>query len=118
MLKPLPPDPAVTKIGNSSKRRRAVAYTVEDLLSVLHPHCPVKIDALWTNRRRVEHGLTTVGLKIHCLGDNRELLNLIEALGGRSEGRTLRRRSQKDRITWARMTQLANDWLPEPIILH
>ena len=34
---------------------------------------------------RVEHGLTTVGLKIHCLGDNRELLNLIEALGGRSE---------------------------------
>src|SRR5260370_42192494 len=85
MLKPLPPDPAVTKIGNSSKRRRAVAYTVEDLLSVLHPHCPVKIDALWTNRRRVEHGLTTVGLKIHCLGDNRELLNLIEALCGRSE---------------------------------
>jgi len=32
--------------------------------------------------------------------------------------RTLRRRSQKDRITWARMTQLANDWLPKPNILH
>ena len=32
--------------------------------------------------------------------------------------RTLRRRSQKDRMTWARMTQLANDWLPKPIILH
>jgi RNA-directed DNA polymerase len=32
--------------------------------------------------------------------------------------RTLRRRSQKDRLTWARMTQLANDWLPNPIILH
>ena len=62
-----------------------MAYTVEDLLSVLHPHCPVKVDALCKNRRRVEHGLTTVGLKIHCLGDNRELLNLIEALGGRSE---------------------------------
>ena len=62
-----------------------MAYTVEDLLSVLHPHCPVKVDALCKNRRRVEHGLTTVGLKIHCLGDNRELLNLIEALGGRFE---------------------------------
>jgi hypothetical protein len=62
-----------------------VAYTVEHLLSVLHPHCPVKVDALYKNRRRVEHGLTTVGLKIHCLGDNRELLNLIQALGGRSE---------------------------------
>ena len=32
--------------------------------------------------------------------------------------RTLRRRSQKDRITWARMTQLVDDWLPKPIILH
>jgi RNA-directed DNA polymerase len=32
--------------------------------------------------------------------------------------RTLRRRSQKERITWARMTKLADDWLPKPIILH
>jgi RNA-directed DNA polymerase len=31
---------------------------------------------------------------------------------------TLRRRSQKDRITWAQMTKLANTWLPKPIILH
>ncbi len=62
-----------------------MAYTMEHLLTVLHPHCPIKIDALRKNRRRVEHGLTTVGLKIHCLGDNRELLNLIGALGGRSE---------------------------------
>ena len=50
-----------------------MAYTMEHLLSVLHPHCPVKVDALRKNCRRVEHGLTTVGLKIHCLGDNREL---------------------------------------------
>jgi RNA-directed DNA polymerase len=32
--------------------------------------------------------------------------------------RTLRRRSQKDQITWARMAQLADVWLPKPIILH
>jgi RNA-directed DNA polymerase len=32
--------------------------------------------------------------------------------------RSLRHRSQKARITWARMTQLADDWLPKPIILH
>ena len=32
--------------------------------------------------------------------------------------RTLRRRSQKDRCTWTRMTQLVDDWLPKPIILH
>ncbi len=32
--------------------------------------------------------------------------------------RTLRRRSQKDRVTWDRMTKIANDWLPLPRILH
>jgi RNA-directed DNA polymerase len=32
--------------------------------------------------------------------------------------RALRRRSQKDRMTWARMAKLAADWLPKPRILH
>jgi RNA-directed DNA polymerase len=32
--------------------------------------------------------------------------------------RTLRRRSQKDGSTWARIASIANDWLPRPRILH
>ena len=32
--------------------------------------------------------------------------------------RTLRRRSQKDRLTWARMAKLADAWLPRPHLLH
>jgi len=32
--------------------------------------------------------------------------------------RTLRRRSQKDNLTWERITKLANDFLPQPKILH
>src|SRR3712207_5832381 len=32
--------------------------------------------------------------------------------------RVLRRHSQKHRFTWARMTKLADDWLPKPRILH
>ena len=32
--------------------------------------------------------------------------------------RTLRRRSQKDRMTWPRMAKLAADWLPQPRVLH
>jgi len=31
---------------------------------------------------------------------------------------TLRRRSQKDKTTWARMARLAHDYLPKPTILH
>jgi len=32
--------------------------------------------------------------------------------------RSLKRRSQKDRMTWARMDRLANEWLPSPHVLH
>src|SRR4030088_511342 len=33
-------------------------------------------------------------------------------------GRTLRRRSQKHALTWERMGKVADDWLPQPRILH
>ncbi len=32
--------------------------------------------------------------------------------------RSLKRRSQKDNMTWLRLTKLANDWLPKARILH
>ncbi len=32
--------------------------------------------------------------------------------------RSLRRRSQKDRTAWDRITKLADDYLPKPRILH
>jgi RNA-directed DNA polymerase len=32
--------------------------------------------------------------------------------------RTLRRRSQRDGLTWHRITRIASDWLPSPRILH
>ncbi len=32
--------------------------------------------------------------------------------------KTLRRRSQRDRLSWDRLRRLAEDWLPEPRILH
>ena len=31
---------------------------------------------------------------------------------------TLRRRSQRDGMTWERITRMADDWLPKPKILH
>ena len=83
---------------------------MEDLLSVLHPHCPVKVDALCKNRRRVEHGLTTVGLKIHCLGDNRELLNLIQALGGRSPLRSWRWAGEKTKSQRSSTAPIIAHW--------
>jgi RNA-directed DNA polymerase len=32
--------------------------------------------------------------------------------------RSLKRRGQKDRTTWERMTKIADAWLPQPRVLH
>jgi RNA-directed DNA polymerase len=32
--------------------------------------------------------------------------------------RTLKKRGQKDKTTWDRITKLTDDWLPKPRILH
>ena len=39
--------------------------TLEDLLAIVHDHSPAETDAIALQRRRVEHGLLSVGLKIH-----------------------------------------------------
>ncbi len=57
-------------------------YSLEDLLALLHSRAPAKVDALSLRRRRVEHGLLSVGLKIHCRGDARQFVDLVKGLGG------------------------------------
>ena len=54
----------------------------------------------------------------HAVPTNGQALNVFRHHVTDLWRRTLRRRSQKDRMTWERMTQLVGDWLPEPIILH
>jgi hypothetical protein len=57
-------------------------YTLEDLLVLLHGRAAAKVDALALNRRRVEYGLLSVGLKLHCLGDGDQFSTLVDGLGG------------------------------------
>jgi hypothetical protein len=57
---------------------------LEDLLAILHDRAPAKADAVALHRRRVEHGLLSVGLKIHYLGNGSEFFSLVERLGGAS----------------------------------
>jgi hypothetical protein len=59
-------------------------YKLEDLLAILHDRAPTKADAVALDRRRVEHGLLSVGLKIHHLGKGRQFFSLVERLGGAS----------------------------------
>ncbi|MFM9849865.1 MAG: hypothetical protein ACKVP3_22260 [Hyphomicrobiaceae bacterium] len=60
-------------------------YTLEDLLAHLHKGAPAQADALALHRRRVEHGLLSVGLKIHCLGSGSQFFPLVKSLGGSSK---------------------------------
>ena len=74
----------------------AYAASIERLLEVLHERAPAKVDALALEKRCVRHGLLSVGLKLHCLGDEVLFSSLIEALGGerRVLDRNVYKRSQ------------------------
>src|SRR5262245_43037896 len=54
----------------------------------------------------------------HAVHTNARTLDAFRHLVTDLWRRTLRRRSQKDRIAWERMTKLADDWLPKPKVLH
>ena len=54
----------------------------------------------------------------YAVPDNSEALDAFRRQIIRNWLRTLRRRSQRDRLTWTRMWLLADRWLPKPKILH
>jgi len=60
------------------------AYRLEDLLSLLQTKTPGRAAKLATHFRRVDRGLLSVGLKIHCLDGSNKFDQLIEGLGGPS----------------------------------
>ncbi len=60
----------------------AYAASIDRLLQTLHARAPAKVDALALEKRRVRHGLLSVGLKLHCLGDEHLFSPLIDILGG------------------------------------
>ena len=58
-------------------------YRLEELLALLQTNAAT-VDSLAAHRR-VDHGLLSVGLKIHCLDDGHQFDKLIKGLGGARE---------------------------------
>ena len=54
----------------------------------------------------------------HAVPTNGRALEVFRAEVLKRWRQTLRQRSQKSALTWARMVKLADDWLPKPRILH
>jgi len=92
-------------------RMRAKLKTIkEEMWRRMHQPIPAQGKWLWY----VVYGY----FNYHAVPTNARALHVFRHHVTDLWRRTLRRRSQKDRITWERMTQLADDWLPKPIILH
>ena len=75
-------------------------------------HQPIPVQGEWL--ARVVRGY----FNYHAVPTNAHALHVFRHHVTDLWRRTLRRRSQKDRMTWDRMTQLVDDWLPKPIIRH
>ncbi|BCH35598.1 hypothetical protein MesoLjLc_75280 [Mesorhizobium sp. L-8-10] len=54
----------------------------------------------------------------HAVPTNSQALAIFRFFVTELWRRTVRRRSQKDAMTWERITRLGNDWLPKPRVLH
>ena len=56
--------------------------------------------------------------RYYAVPDNSKALTAFRDQITRNWLLTLRRRSQRDRLTWERMRRLADRWLPLPEVLH
>jgi RNA-directed DNA polymerase len=92
-------------------RMRATLRAVKEALR-RRMHQPIPVQGRWLKQVVIGyfayHGVPTNG---RSLGAFRHHVTGLWR-------RTLRRRSQKDGSTWARITKLADEWLPQPRILH
>ena len=92
-------------------RMRATLRRVKDALR-RRRHRPIPVQGRWL--RQVVNGY----FAYHAVPTNRRALMAFRHHVTDLWRRTLRRRSQKDRLTWARMAKLADAWLPRPHLLH
>jgi RNA-directed DNA polymerase len=75
-------------------------------------HQPIPKQGVWL--KQVVAGY----FNYHAVPTNGRALEVFRAEVLKRWRQTLRQRSQKSALTWARMAKLADDWLPEPRILH
>jgi RNA-directed DNA polymerase len=95
----------------SKKRMRRKLREVKTEMRLRRFH-PIPEQGAWL--ARVLHG----HYRYYAVPDNIEALNAFRHQIVRHWVRSLRRRSQRHRLTWERMCRIAERWLPAPRILH
>lgn len=71
-----------------------------------------------TDQGRWLHSVVTGYFAYHAVPTNAQAIGAYRQHAIDPWRRLLRRRSQKDRMTWARMDRRAAEWLPPPPVLH
>src|ERR1700716_907938 len=99
------------RVGRRGARRKPKLQMTKDELGHRSPQ-PIPTQGRWLER--VVRGY----FNYHAVPTNGRALEVFRHHVTDLWRRTLRRRGQKHRMTWARMTQLVDAWLPKPIILH
>jgi RNA-directed DNA polymerase len=94
-----------------SKRMRAKLLAVKREMWK-RMHHPVPEQGRWLARVLAGH------YNYYAVPDNIEALSAFRYQIVRHWLKSLRRRSQKHRMAWTRMERLADQWLPQPRILH
>ena len=101
------------QLWRKSERRRLKATLREVADKLNHnPHTPIPEQGRWLGS--VVRGFYAY----HAVPTNLQALSAFRYHLTRYWLRALRRRSQRDRMSWERITQLADRYLPKPKILH
>lgn len=94
-----------------AKRLRKQLQEVKETLR-MRMHWPIPRQGAWRHSVLLGHSRSS------GVPRNGSLLTVCRATVMRYWCRTLRRRSQRHRMTWQRIDALAEQWLPKPHILH
>ncbi len=98
------------RITRADRRRAKLKEIDVELRRRMHQ--PIPIQGAWLRQ------VVTGHFAYHAVPTNSRALSAFRHWVSDLWRRTLRRRSQKDALTWARVTKLVGDWLPPPRILH
>lgn len=98
------------RITRSDRRRAKLRQVKEELRQRMHQ--PIPIQGAWLRQ------VVTGHFNYYAVPTNSRALSAFRHWVSDLWRRTLRRRSQRDGLTWDRMAKLADEWLPPPRILH
>ena len=107
-----------SRSGSYQLQRKTRTERMRDKLSEIKTQMRKRMHASIPEQGKWLRSVVTGFFAYHAVPTNQRALSAFRYHVVELWRKSLRRRSQKTNLTWERMTQLVNDWLPTPRILH